>query len=271
MRLLAVCFVVAWFSARAVHACDRDDPPPLFQQLDAATDIAEVRITAIAPGVPMRADRATVAVIARFKGAAGKTIELEIDDTSDCGSPMKVGDTGIAIVERPYAMESLWRADTDLRAAIAAWTGAADDRARAAALVALITGDGARKPSPWAYDAAEMLARSPALLAEITSDERDRLVAAFRRMRGLKPRAVLDQLDLIHRFDAVSDVDALAKTIAGVKRGSPTAIAAFVRCERLQRALHVAYSHVATAKPARLAELCRTGKTDEPWGWWSTR
>ena len=246
MRALLLVLVLALLAPHVAHAC-KIDYVPLFKVLDASATVAVVRVRA-------RNSKAVLHVIEPIKGAPGKSIPLDfklVGGHTSCDPHLR--GTGIVFLtaEREFAAayDSFPRAESGLLDAIKAYASAKDASERAAALVDAIVKS---KHDRTEFDAALTLVDDPDALASVTSQDRDRLLAALpnvkRRDSSLPfvlARLGVDaqhlqgdaaELAKARTFEGVTSADDLADIIAATPKGpSPRAVAAFERCERVRR------------------------------------
>jgi hypothetical protein len=268
MRVLLAIAIVAALG-RPTHACDMLRPPPLFSQLDVARRVAEVRITDVSDP-----DHVVMEVLKPYKGVTTSTIEASLGPLTDCTPTLRVGQRGL-VIDSPAG--GLQRMDDATRAAVSSWIGATTPAARAAVLVELSA------KSEWRWEAAEVLARSPGLVAAMSPEDRAKLVVAARGLSqlayalvlaGEAPRHEGARLASIARevraVEGVTATDELADRITRARGWSAAAIGAFLQCERVREVELASVRELLSpehASPSTYAEMCRSGQPAAWWNW----
>jgi hypothetical protein len=267
--LLALAGVA--LAASPSQACKKRHQTP-FELYDTAVTVAQVKVLAVPPPLHLKnapgPGDVRLEVVQLLKhpgrsaaGAAGtgpapaapaspRQLVSHLGGDS-CDVPFAVGDVAVIFLDADGwtegAHEGYLRAVGAWQPVIAAWSAAADDEARAAALVDAATGADAAVRQ----EAATHLVDAPALLARIDDAQRGRLVAQLRQgarepelalaLVRLRQRAAIASLPrwmklaravgAITRYEDERDPAALAAAIAAARRPAER-WAAFERCER---------------------------------------
>ena len=270
MRALVI--VLALLAARPADAC-KWEYVSMFRQFDEAPVVVRARVRA--PG-----GKLALAVLAPLKGKPTKK-QIMVGRETSCSPRMR--GTGIAFFTEDMMLVGLPDAFVTGKSAVAilvAYAAATTDAERAAILVeAAVASDDTNVR----YAAEVALAEDPRLLATLTQDDRDRLIADKDSPRAttylpiVLARLGVDAKQLAgtaaelaaeRKFEAMTKPAELADIIAATPTGYPSAraVAAFERCERIRNKRLASFRNVVTDGIERggtdwhvLADVCRSG------------